>query len=63
MESCPECGSTDIDELATDPDCEGCSVMECDGCDVQFARAEMVGVDHTHDLDNEPERVQGGDDG
>lgn len=46
MESCPECGSTDVDELEYDENCEACCLMECGGCDTQFERAEMVGVDH-----------------
>lgn len=46
MESCVECGSTNISELESDPDCDGCSVMECEDCDAQFPRAEMIGVDH-----------------
>jgi hypothetical protein len=46
MEECIECGSTSINELEYDPDCYGCCVMECDDCDAQFERAEMVGVSH-----------------
>jgi hypothetical protein len=46
MEACVECGSNNIGELETDPDCDGCSVMECEDCDHQFERAEMVGVEH-----------------
>lgn len=43
METCIECGSTNLGELEFDPDCAGCSVMECEDCDAQFDRAEMVG--------------------
>lgn len=46
METCIECGSTNIGELEYEPNCDGCSLMECEDCDAQFERAEMVGVDH-----------------
>lgn len=48
MMTCPECGSDDMDMLGIDPDCDGCSVMECGECGAQTESGEFNGgEEHT----------------
>lgn len=50
MESCPWCGSTDLDALEL-ADCYACDLMGCGTCGEQFQRDEITGVDHDDDCD------------
>lgn len=42
MESCPECGSTNLDTNLVG-ECDACTVRECEDCGYSFAGDEMIG--------------------